>query len=88
MAEKERRMGRIRRGQGVCISGEWENKARICGIVQDKDTSEETVNIKVTDVDIKGWYYLQIHATTCTGNENIRRDDMGIKIWVPLHCID
>lgn len=81
-------MGRIRRGQGVCISGEWENKARICGIVQDKDTSEETVNIKVTDVDIKGWYYLQIHATTCTGNENIRRDDVGIKIWVPLHCID
>ena len=56
------------------------------GIIQ--DIRGDMLRVKVTDVQLNGFFVLHLNPTRCSGNEQISISDENYKlIWIPKSCI-
>jgi len=55
------------------------------GIIQ--DIRGDRLRVKVTDIQLNGFFTLFLNPTTCSSNERLATGDRKI-IWIPKYCID
>ncbi len=55
------------------------------GVIQ--DIRGDRLQVKVTDIQLNGFFVLHLNPTTCSGNEQLATGDRKL-IWIPRYCVN
>lgn len=71
-------------GNSVCYSGHSSNSGW-CGSIE--NIRGDKIQVEITRVNING-FAIQLNASDCTGNKDLKYHDEGKLIWVSKSCVD